>query len=553
MAKRPSLPTITGAFSSATQLNAAFRAIETAMDNTLSLDGSTPNSMDADLDLDGNDILNAGVVNATDYKLDGEDLGLDEAVTNANNYAASAAASAAAAAEYDLLPKGINFWDYLSSYSQVDKDAIANGTYAGDLATPWAAFHAALLAEETAGRKPYGVIPQCEIRTSVSPNFAMDDLTLETQGNVRIIGISGAKGLSFNGVAKGVGGYGVRRLNIGKLTTGSVSGTNGAEIIMVQQSDFAGIQSLGGSLYGILVDSCVSDNFVGFVCQNQSEAFLQSPTIGLYVTGGSHALSGATSWCKFDTPITEYMALGMRFDVTFGNSIISGTAEGCTNTGITLGADAEFNKFYGIDFEANTTRDVYCLGDRNEFYGTDTQTEFLIDGTAFGNRIFGGKHSLIQCAVGTANNLVQGANVTTVTDASTGLQANRFLNIVGPTGTWRNVWKTYTPTASSLAGTITTATASGEYLLEDGLVHFRAVVAITNNGTGSNAVRVSLPFTAQADTVFYGVETESTGRGLAVTTSVDKTLALMRFSSDGTYPGAASRTMVISGSYRPAV
>ncbi len=58
MAKRPSVTTISSGFASNTQLNTNFTAIQSAFDNTLSLDGSTPNAMGANLDLNGNDILN---------------------------------------------------------------------------------------------------------------------------------------------------------------------------------------------------------------------------------------------------------------------------------------------------------------------------------------------------------------------------------------------------------------------------------------------------------------------------------------------------------------
>ena len=60
MAKAPTLTTIASGYASNTQLNNNFDAIETAFGNTLSLDGSVPNAMGADLDMNGNQILNAG-------------------------------------------------------------------------------------------------------------------------------------------------------------------------------------------------------------------------------------------------------------------------------------------------------------------------------------------------------------------------------------------------------------------------------------------------------------------------------------------------------------
>lgn len=74
MTKVPNLPSLTGQYLSTTQVNAAFEAIEEAFENTLSLDGSTPNSMQADLDMDSNDILNAKRIEAKTIVVDGVDV-----------------------------------------------------------------------------------------------------------------------------------------------------------------------------------------------------------------------------------------------------------------------------------------------------------------------------------------------------------------------------------------------------------------------------------------------------------------------------------------------
>ncbi len=74
MAKRPSVTTISSGFASNTQLNTNFTAIRDAFDNTLSLDGSTPNAMQADLDLNGNQILNAGVIETSGLTINGQQI-----------------------------------------------------------------------------------------------------------------------------------------------------------------------------------------------------------------------------------------------------------------------------------------------------------------------------------------------------------------------------------------------------------------------------------------------------------------------------------------------
>lgn len=81
MAKKPTVTTITSGYASNTQLNANFTALRNAFDNTLSLDGSTPNAMAADLDLNNNDILNVNALEVVALRVDGEDLDLSGVAT----------------------------------------------------------------------------------------------------------------------------------------------------------------------------------------------------------------------------------------------------------------------------------------------------------------------------------------------------------------------------------------------------------------------------------------------------------------------------------------
>lgn len=74
MPKRPSLTDITSLTNSSAinTLNQNWDNIQSAFDNTLSLDGSTPNAMNADLDLNGNALLNVGTIDASNLTLDGQ-------------------------------------------------------------------------------------------------------------------------------------------------------------------------------------------------------------------------------------------------------------------------------------------------------------------------------------------------------------------------------------------------------------------------------------------------------------------------------------------------
>jgi hypothetical protein len=72
MTKAPTLTTISSGYASNTQLNNNFTAIQAAFENTLSLDGSTPNAMNADLDMDSNNILNINEVDTSYLRINGQ-------------------------------------------------------------------------------------------------------------------------------------------------------------------------------------------------------------------------------------------------------------------------------------------------------------------------------------------------------------------------------------------------------------------------------------------------------------------------------------------------
>lgn len=55
-------------------LNENFARIEAALEDTLSRSGATPNQMEADIDLNGNDLLNVDSIDASEYLLDGVPL-----------------------------------------------------------------------------------------------------------------------------------------------------------------------------------------------------------------------------------------------------------------------------------------------------------------------------------------------------------------------------------------------------------------------------------------------------------------------------------------------
>ena len=78
MAKKPDITTIASGYYSRQALNNNFESLRDKFDNTLSLDGSTPNAMGADLDMNSNDILNAQTVNTESLKINGTLVGVGD-------------------------------------------------------------------------------------------------------------------------------------------------------------------------------------------------------------------------------------------------------------------------------------------------------------------------------------------------------------------------------------------------------------------------------------------------------------------------------------------
>lgn len=74
MAKQPTLTTISSGYYSTETLTANFEAIQSFFDNTVSRDGSSPNTMAGDLDMNSNDIVNVGDIDVATLTINGIDV-----------------------------------------------------------------------------------------------------------------------------------------------------------------------------------------------------------------------------------------------------------------------------------------------------------------------------------------------------------------------------------------------------------------------------------------------------------------------------------------------
>lgn len=457
----------------------------------------------------------------------------------------------------------VNFFDFLQeTRSSATREQIMNGTFTGDLAVEWQAFRDELWNISDAGGRAYGFLPECTVFSSVAPNFAMDWLHLETQGNPEIRGTGSARGLTFDGTGLGQGGFGVRNMRIGPIVAGCTGNAQGVFIKHAHQSYFEGIRCRGATTTGIHVEGCVWSEFKDFVVSSRiylpdgvgpggGGGFLPGawPLFGLNVTG---APGSQNSWCKFDLPIIEDTPTGILMTHALGNSFFGGGAEGCSNTGMSMGVSASLNKFYGLDFEANGTYDIYCEGSNNEFHGTDSPFDGVASfagATCFGNKIFGGRWSTVNFSSATSLNSVFGMSVDTLNDQSIGINRNKFSAILSA-GRWADdLLVPYTPIASSSSGAITSYSVNNAYYKQEGkIVRLHVDITISNNGTGAGSVNISIPFTSALYSTFSGQEIAISSKGLIGVAIAGSTQMTVRF-ADATYPGATGARLVIDGSY----
>lgn len=119
---------ITSGYASVTALNENFTKIENALENTLSRDGTTPNTMSADLDMNGKKILNvsdaliggvglAASVTAAASSASAASASASNAATSATNAANSASAAATSAVNSANSAAIIADWDYVGTWA----------------------------------------------------------------------------------------------------------------------------------------------------------------------------------------------------------------------------------------------------------------------------------------------------------------------------------------------------------------------------------------------------------------------------------------------------
>ena len=111
-------------------------------------------------------------------------------------------------------------------------------------------------------------------------------------------------------------------------------------------------------------------------------------------------------------------------------------------------------------------------------------------------------------------------------------------------------WNTYVPTVTSASGTLTSYTATGRYKVLGKTCFIQVNIVITNNGTGSNAITATLPFSSSnTNFVLSGREIVTTGVSLTGTiNSTSSTIGIAKY--DNSYAGGTGNELVLTGLYQ---
>lgn len=125
MSKAPSLSNVTNILTSEAVINTNWELIEEAFQNTLSLDGSTPNQMEADIDLNSNDLLNVKTGSFNQVRIQGVTIAPND---NTAIYIPEWTGDWATSTSYDL-----NDLVQQSGNSYICIVAHTSGTFATDL------------------------------------------------------------------------------------------------------------------------------------------------------------------------------------------------------------------------------------------------------------------------------------------------------------------------------------------------------------------------------------------------------------------------------------
>lgn len=268
---------------------------------------------------------------------------------------------------------------------------------------------------------------------SVSPNWAIQDAVIESQGDVtlRYTGTGNAVILDA-----GSGSEVIYNVTMGTfIVEAPDTATNGVYVRSVHHSKLGfNVRGAGSTHSGMRVEFAVCTEF-NYVCSVNEDGWYLGAKPAAGLTLAIRNAGETVSYCYFPCTIIEGPTIGIQLLGTLGNLFDGGTSEACTQYGVSASSGAANDKFVGMDFEVNTTADIYVLGKYLTFIDCDTTNLVNFGSTAFACKLDGGAHGNILLDSGssycTAVNCGYNRDDTgkTFTDAGTRSFVSNVLNL----------------------------------------------------------------------------------------------------------------------------
>lgn len=445
----------------------------TALTDSLSRSGD--GKMLADLDMDGNDLLNPGnlptnarAINTGTGLTGGGDLSADRTIAlNAASIASLALADTSVQPGDSV--SDLNFLSQVplaetrttqarlrDTYHIKDFHRAEDGTDYTNTIARWQSFVSGSI------NTPKLMITDGVYEHTNGGNWAKSNVEIKSDGSGTLRNL----GTGDNFIADAGNTDNVWNMLIegNLLLEGDGSSGRGARIRAIHHSDIGSlnVRGCGSTKAAIYMEFGVCSRLIRPIVSLNEGAWYEGaqPLYGLELerrTGGVDPSPVAFS--HVENPVIEHVQFGANLVNALGVRISNGTIEGCTSGGLLISTDSNENVIDRVNFEANNGFDIYCEGDNNEFRsvyslgtlrdGSGPNDGVNLSGSARGNKILAGVFNGIILGASTFDNLLMGAAYNRYGNAVTPLNdmgtRNRMVGLYDMTNTvWHDAKRTRT-------------------------------------------------------------------------------------------------------------